>query len=127
MWGSGMGRSRRSSSAKRAKTETRHRKIRSAGRNTKATTGRKSGRGETPLDACRRELAEALAQQAATSQLLQVISSSQTDVQPVFNTIASSVARLCKAQFCHVFRFDGQLIHFAAQYGYGPEAADVIR
>ena len=78
-------------------------------------------------NSCRHELAAALEQQAATSQLLQVISRSRTDVQPVFDTIASNVARLCKAQSCHVFRFDGELIHFAAQYGYGSEAAAIIR
>src|SRR5437879_10323272 len=52
----------------------------------------------------RGELSEALEQQTATSEILRVISSSPTDVQPVFNTIAQSAARLCNAQFCHVFR-----------------------
>ena len=73
------------------------------------------------------ELAEAREQQAATVELLQVISRSPTDAQPVFDMIAISAARLCKAQFCHVFRFDGALIHFAAQHGYGPEAAETFR
>src|SRR4029077_7291385 len=64
-----------------------------------------------------RALSEALEQHTATSDILPIISSSLTDAQPVFDTIAKSVARLCKAQFCHVFRFDGKLIHFAAQHG----------
>jgi len=73
------------------------------------------------------ELSEALDQQAATSEVLRIISSSPTDVQPVFGTIAQSAARLCKAQFCYVFRFDGKLIHFAAQYGLAPKGVEAIR
>jgi hypothetical protein len=53
---------------------------------------------------------EALEQQTATSDILRVISHSQTDVQPVFDTIATCAARLCEGEFCHVFRFDGTLI-----------------
>jgi GAF domain-containing protein len=74
-----------------------------------------------------RELSEALEQQTATSEILSVISSSPTDVQPVFDTIAQSAARLCKAQFCHVFRFDGELMHFAASHGLPPEGVEAMR
>src|SRR6185369_2997669 len=42
---------------------------------------------------------------------------SPTNVQPVFETIAQAAAQLCTAEFCHVFRFDGHLIHFAASHG----------
>jgi GAF domain-containing protein len=73
------------------------------------------------------ELSEALDQQTATSEVLRIISSSPTDAQPVFDTIARSAARLCKAQFCYVFRFDGKLIHFAAQYGLAPKGVEAIR
>src|SRR5207248_5386954 len=72
------------------------------------------------------ELGETLEQQMATSEVLRVISSSPTDVQPVFDTMAKSAARLCKAQFCYVFRFDGKLIHFAAQHGLGPKGVEAI-
>ena len=116
-------------SGKGAKTGTRRRTISAGGPSaeTPAARSRPEANPETLLESCRHELAAALEQQAATSQLLQVISRSRTDVQPVFDTIASNVARLCKAQSCHVFRFDGELIHFAAQYGYGSEAAAIIR
>ena len=50
----------------------------------------------------------------ATSEILRVISSSPTDVQPVFDAIAQSALRLCDATFCNVARYDGDLLHLAA-------------
>jgi signal transduction histidine kinase len=73
---------------------------------------------ETEFTRLRRELNEALERQTATAELLSVIASSPNDAQPVFDMIAKSARRLCKAQFCYVFRFDGELVHFAAQAGY---------
>ncbi len=49
------------------------------------------------LEARNRDLTEALEQQTATSEILRVISQSQTDVQPVFETIAAAALRLCGA------------------------------
>ena len=72
------------------------------------------------------QLTETLEQQTATSEILRVISGSPTDVQPVFDAIAQSAAQLCEAQFCNVFRFDGELVHFAASYGTSPEAREEI-
>ena len=66
------------------------------------------------------ETKEALEQQTATSDILRVISSSPTDVQPVFETIARSATTLCEADLCHLYRFDGDLIHFAAEHGGTP-------
>jgi GAF domain-containing protein len=82
---------------------------------------------KTKVASLSRELNDSLEQQAATREILRVISSSPTDIQPVFNTIANSGARLCKAQFCYVFRFDGELLHFAAEDGLSPEGAKAIR
>ncbi len=75
----------------------------------------------------RKELSESLDREMATNEILRVISSSPTDVQPVFDTIAQSAARLCKAQFCHVFRFDGEFMHFAASHGLTSEGVEAIR
>src|SRR6516162_1520373 len=82
---------------------------------------------ETNVARLTRDLKDALEQQAATSEVLRVISGSPSDAQPVFDTIAKSAARLCKAQFCHVFRFDGRLVHFEATHGYAPEVTAVAR
>ena len=66
------------------------------------------------------QVSEALEQQTATADILRVISSSPTDVQPVFETIARSATTLCEAELSHLYRFDGGLIHFAAQHGGTP-------
>jgi two-component system, NtrC family, sensor kinase len=69
-----------------------------------------------------KHLAEAQEQQAATAEILRVISSSPADVQPVFDVIVRSAVRLCDGLFGSVFRFDGELMHLAAHYNYTPTA-----
>ena len=78
------------------------------------------------LEQRNRDLTETLEQQTATSEILRVISSSPTNVQPVFDTIAQSAARLCEAQFCFVFRFDGELLHFVAQEGLTAQGVEAV-
>ncbi len=73
------------------------------------------------------QVTEALEQQTATGEILRVISSSPTDAQPVFDAIARSAARLCEAQFCFVFRFDGELLHFAAHDGLSQAGSEALR
>src|SRR5262249_40536366 len=70
----------------------------------------------------KRKLQESLEYQTAISDVLNVISRSPTDVQPVFDMIAESAMELCHAEFCNVLRFDGQLLHFVASHGLRPEA-----
>jgi len=60
-------------------------------------------------------LAEALEQQAATSDILRVITQSRTDVQPVFDTIVTAALKLCRAGSANVFTFDGELIRCGAR------------
>jgi GAF domain-containing protein/CheY-like chemotaxis protein/anti-sigma regulatory factor (Ser/Thr protein kinase) len=78
------------------------------------------------LEARNRDLTEALEQQTATSEMLRVISHSQTDVQPVFDTIAVNSVRLCAASFSMVFRFDGELMHIVAHHNLGEEAVAAL-
>ena len=81
----------------------------------------------TELEARNRDLTESLDQQTATSEILQVISSSPTDVQPTFEAIATNARRLCEAAHAMVFRFDGELIHLAAHDNLGPERLAAIQ
>jgi GAF domain-containing protein len=71
-------------------------------------------------------LTEALEQQAATSEILRVISSSRTDVQPVFDAIVRSAVRLCGADHSIAARFDGELLHPLAHHGFSPEALKIV-
>jgi two-component system, NtrC family, sensor kinase len=62
-----------------------------------------------------RELSEALEQQTATSEVLQVISSSPGELEPVFNAILENVTRICGAKFANLFLYDGNAFRIAAQ------------
>ena len=48
-------------------------------------------------------------------------------MQPVFDTIAHSAARLCEAEFGFVFRFDGEQLHFISHHGLTPEGHQALR
>jgi GAF domain len=71
------------------------------------------------LQTSNRELTQALEQQTATSDVLRIIASSPTDIQPVSTAIAERAVRLCGARFGRVYRYDGELIHMVAGYGLG--------
>ena len=78
------------------------------------------------LDARNRDLTETLEQQTATGEILRVISSSPTDVQPVFDTIAAERGAALRGPFCLLFRFDGKLLHFVAHHGLTPEGVEPL-
>jgi len=67
------------------------------------------------------DLTESLEQQTATSEVLNVISNSASDLQTVFETMAENVVSLCKAERAYIFRFDGKLLRAVATYNVGPE------
>ena len=66
------------------------------------------------------DLSEALEQQTATSKVLQVISSSPGDLEPVFGSMLENAARICDAKFGNIFRWDGAALHLVATYNTPP-------
>jgi len=73
------------------------------------------------------ETQEALARQTATADVLQVISESPTDVQPVFDIIAERAAALTAARYCLVTRCDGEWLHLASLHGVDAEHTAALR
>jgi GAF domain-containing protein len=63
------------------------------------------------------ELTEALEQQTATSEILGVIASSPTDIQPVLKVVAENAARLCEAHDASIFEIEGEKFQPIAHYG----------
>jgi GAF domain-containing protein/HAMP domain-containing protein len=82
---------------------------------------------EGKVEARTAELSEALEQQTATANVLNVLSQSPTDVQPVFDAIVESALALCGARMGGVARFDGELVHLAAFHGPSAEGAAMMR
>ncbi len=68
----------------------------------------------------RRELHEVREQQAATSEVLQVISRFPGDVQPVFAALLEKAVRICDATFGNILRYDGDALHLIAAHNTPP-------
>jgi signal transduction histidine kinase len=73
------------------------------------------------LEARNAALTESLDQQTATADILGVISSSPTDMAPVFSTILVSATRLCEASFAVLFLYDGDALRVAAHQNASPQ------
>ena len=74
-----------------------------------------------------RDLTEALEQQTATSEILQVIASSPTDIQPVLDTVIANAVKLAGAKQGHIRRYDGEFLQFVAHYNETPETVEATR
>src|SRR5262249_58404242 len=73
------------------------------------------------------QVTESLEQQTATGEILRVIASSPTDVEPVFRAIAASAGRLLGGLGTAVTRFDGDQMHVGALDHFTPEADAMLR
>ena len=74
-----------------------------------------------------RELTKSLEQQTATSEVLQVISSSPGDLEPVFTSMLSNAVRICDAKLGGVYRCDGDAFRFVAMHNAPPAFAALTR
>jgi PAS domain S-box-containing protein len=110
-------------SRKRAKSQTRGRKLHLTEAKARGGRARKTrGDLEQELKACRREIAharerlvEATKQQTATSEMLRIISNSP--IKSVLDAVAENAARLCDANNAEIFRLENNLLRLAASYG----------
>jgi PAS domain S-box-containing protein len=71
-----------------------------------------------------KELSEALEQQSATSEILRVMASSQSEIQPVLDAVAKNAARLCEADDVQIYRVDEDRLTQAAHFGPLPALED---
>jgi two-component system, NtrC family, sensor kinase len=76
---------------------------------------------EKELEARTHELAEARRQQAATSEVLRVISGSPGELQPVFEAMLANATRVCGAKFGTLYLYDGDAFHATAFHNAPPE------
>jgi GAF domain-containing protein len=117
-------------SRKGAKNRTLGRKLRSTGTKARTRVGRmRPPRAdlEEQLKASRRDLAEALEQQTATSEVLEVISSSPGELGPVFQSMLAKATRLCEASFGVLYQYDDKVFRPVALQDTVPAYGDYLR
>jgi signal transduction histidine kinase len=90
-----------------------------------AVVATESARLLNVAEARSRELADAVDQQQATSEILRLISRSPTEVP--FDKIVAAAKRLCSASAANMFTFDGELLHVAALTMDNPEGEATLR
>jgi signal transduction histidine kinase len=118
-------------SRKGAKSRAHGRKLRSTGTKARTRVAASSQAAlirklEARANDLEKKLSEALEQQTATSELLQVISSSPGELEPVFRAMLESATRICEANFGNLLLSEGSTFRVAAMCG-APPAWDELR
>jgi len=85
------------------------------------------GPAQTEAERLALELQEARERQAATAEVLSLISDSPTGIQPVFDRIVKNAARLCQSVLSAVYRRDGQHVHLVAYDQFSAESVAAVR
>jgi signal transduction histidine kinase len=73
------------------------------------------------------DLTESLEQQTATTDVLKVISSSPSELEPVFETMLENAVRICGAKFGTAYRREGDTFHLLAMHGVPTAVAEALR
>jgi two-component system, NtrC family, sensor kinase len=101
-------------SSEPAKARRRKAKVVKAARHSSSASGK-----ETAVARFRRERDEALERETATSEILNIISSSPATLQLVLDAVVANAARLCRALNATVYLRDGDVAVIQAQFGPG--------
>ena len=97
-----------------ATTTAKHRQAPKAARGSSLEKTKVENPATTEAERLSLELQEARERQAATAEVLSLISNSPTGIQPVFDRIVRNAARLCQSVLSAVYRRDGDHVHLVA-------------
>jgi len=88
---------------------------------------RELAEARTQLAEAREHLSEALEQQSATSEVLQVISTSPGELEPVFQAMLANATRICGAKFGLLYRIKGDSARIISKLGIPPAFAEYLK